>query len=198
MFRVSLIVVINLCFLQLALSSDRHLAERAQTYYQAITRASKLCPERFDKRSYILQGELDEGWKYHKGEILLPETYLNCLGQGICKNGRVPQNQITRSWGLTQQECLVNKNDLLKVYDSELDSVNELDTIGLNTQGEEVEAEGAIEGENPSLIFVTISLKDILWLLLGISIGALLASNYLNKASSAYSSSSMKVRRPEL
>jgi hypothetical protein len=155
-------------------------------------RANHLCPGKFDKRSYILLVEKDEGWKYHKDEFYVPDNYLNCMGQGLCKYGMVSGHwQAEKLWRSTLKEC--DRNSSLNEYDLQTEAANDIDTAGFSSE----EKLGTIEQNKPTHVLVSIDVNNILWLLLGFITGCLLAYGYLSKVPSTHSTS-LKVRRPEL
>ena len=193
------IVLLSLYSLQLVLANGRHIATRAQTYYQAIMRAGQLCPGSFDKRMYLLIGERDEGWKFHKGELQIPDNYLSCLGQGICQNKRVKERrQAEKVWGSTLKVCNSNSSpneySSSNEYDFPLESVSESDTAAVSSSENELDI---FEHDKSSPALISIDATNILWLLFGILTGSILAYGYLSKVSSTHSNP-LKVRRPEL
>lgn len=187
------VVLLSSYLLQLASANEMRIARRAQTYYQAIMKANKLCPGSFDKRTYLLIGELDEGWKFHKGELQIPDNYLNCLGQGICQyKGVRERRQAEKVWGSTLNACKSNSSP--NEYDFPMESVSESDTAAVSSSEDELDI---FEHDKSIPALISIDATNILWLLFGILTGSILAYSYLSKVSSTYSNP-LKVRRPEL
>jgi hypothetical protein len=156
-------------------------------------RAGQLCPG-FEKRPYNLVGEeYKEGWKYRKDEFQIPDNYLNCLGQGICKNGMVSERrQAKQVWVSTLKEC--DSDPSLSEYDLQAGAASVIDTDGFSVNEE---GSGTIEQDKPTPVLMYIDVNNILWLLLGFLTGCLLVYGYLSKVPSTHSTS-LKVRRPEL
>jgi hypothetical protein len=189
----ALVVLLSSYLLQLASASEKHIANRAQTYYQAIMKAGQLCPGSFDKRLYLLLGERDEGWKFHKGELQIPDNYLNCLVQGICQHKGVRERrQAEKAWGSTLNACKSNSSP--NEYDFPMESVSESDTAAVSSSEDELDI---FEHDKSIPALISIDATNILWLLFGILTGSILAYSYLSKVSSTYSNP-LKVRRPEL
>ena len=187
---ISLLLLASV-FFETALANQLKLAAHAQQLYRAASQASGKCPG-LNKRFYLRYGEEKmEGWgRYYKlrtADDFIPEFYVSCLSDELCKNGTPKDIFTAKKW-----------------YDQALRSCGHtlLNEGGANPANESQELqildEETIPATNASTTIVSFTTEKLFYLLTGALLGALGRTYLPSNSQGIELANSSKLRRPEL